>query len=139
VKKGMTKQQVQTVAGDPFVGTPPSPRARLLVLRPKQEGHFDPRDPLLLHERSGLSDQGVHSQLRRLRTHVGRCSRVHPERVRARRALLVVDRDPPRGVALAGALGAIRRRSGIAEAEWRREGAGSFVYYVLVEWWIDWL
>ncbi len=40
---------------------------------------------------------------------------------------------------LVAALGAIRRRRGTVGAERRREGFGSFVYYVLVDWWIDWL
>jgi hypothetical protein len=43
------------------------------------------------------------------------------------------------GLALVAALGAIRRHRGALGAEPRREGFGSFVYYVLVDWWIDWL
>ncbi len=41
------------------------------------------------------------------------------------------------GVALVAALAAVRRRSGTVETDRRREGFGSFVYYVLVDWWIN--
>jgi hypothetical protein len=43
------------------------------------------------------------------------------------------------GLVLVAALGAIRRLRRPTQAERPREGFSSFVYYVLVDWWIDWL
>jgi hypothetical protein len=43
------------------------------------------------------------------------------------------------GLMLVAALGVIRRRNRTVGAEGRREGFGSFIYYLLIDWWIDWL
>jgi hypothetical protein len=43
------------------------------------------------------------------------------------------------GLVLMAVLGVVRRRRLPVPAERPREGFGSFVYYVLVDWWIDWL